>query len=72
MALGGASPERLAQRAIANLAGASRAEAGIILVDRRGRIAYAHNAESMQVATFEPAVGIRHFWVAPIAQIRRP
>ncbi len=51
---------------------ATGAEAGIILVDRRGRIGYAHNAASMQVARYDPVGGIQHLWLDPIATARRP
>jgi isoaspartyl peptidase/L-asparaginase-like protein (Ntn-hydrolase superfamily) len=51
---------------------ATGAEAGIILIDRRGRIGYAHNAASMQVARYDWAGGLRHLWLKPIATARRP
>lgn len=61
------SPREVAREAIAGMIEAAGAEAGIIIVDRRGRIGYAHNAASMQVARYDAAGGIRHLWLAPIA-----
>jgi isoaspartyl peptidase/L-asparaginase-like protein (Ntn-hydrolase superfamily) len=51
---------------------ATGAEAGIILIDVRGRIGYAHNSASMQVARYDRAGGLRHLWLAPIATALRP
>lgn len=68
----GAAPDVLARRAIAGLIAAVSAEAGVILVDRRGRIGFAHNAASMQVAAFDPRHGLRHLWVAPTYAPRTP
>jgi beta-aspartyl-peptidase (threonine type) len=72
LALAGGAPDAIARDAIAGLIDATGAEAGIIIVDRRGRIGYAHNAASMQVASFDPARGLRHLWLRPIATARRP
>lgn len=72
LALAGGSPHVIARDAIAEMIDATGAEAGIIIVDRRGRIGYAHNAVSMQVASFDPVGGLRHLWVRPIATARRP
>jgi L-asparaginase / beta-aspartyl-peptidase len=72
LALDGASPERVARRAIADLIAAAGAEAGVVVVDRRGRVGSAHNAAMMEVATFDGASGLRHLRVAPIAPVRRP
>ena len=66
------APNAVARDAIAEMIDATGAEAGIIIVDRRGRIGYAHNAPSMQVASFDPARGLRHLWLKPIATARRP
>jgi beta-aspartyl-peptidase (threonine type) len=66
-----ASPQAVAREAIIEMIDATGAEAGIILVDRRGRIGYAHNAASMQVARFDPAGGVQHLWLAPVATARR-
>jgi L-asparaginase / beta-aspartyl-peptidase len=67
LALGDASPQVVAREAILEMIDATGAEAGIILIDRRGRIGYAHNAASMQVARYDPAGGVQHLWLAPIA-----
>jgi len=71
LALDGGAPEAIARHAIAEIIDATGSEAGIIVVDRRGRIGYAHNAASMQVASFDAARGIRHLWLRPIATARR-
>jgi L-asparaginase / beta-aspartyl-peptidase len=71
LALADGLPRPVAREAIAEMIDATGAEAGIILVDRRGRIGYAHNAASMQVARYDPAGGIRHLWLEPIATVRR-
>jgi beta-aspartyl-peptidase (threonine type) len=54
------SPSRAAGAAIKLLERATGWEAGVIVVDKRGRVGYAHNAQAMDVATFTPADGIRH------------
>jgi beta-aspartyl-peptidase (threonine type) len=72
LALADGSPQAVAREAIAEMIDSTGAEAGIILVDRRGRIGYAHNAASMQVARYDPAGGVQHLWLAPIATARRP
>jgi L-asparaginase / beta-aspartyl-peptidase len=61
------SPQAVAREAIDEMIEATGAEAGIIIVDRRGRIGYAHNAASMQVARYDVAGGMRHLWLKPIA-----
>jgi beta-aspartyl-peptidase (threonine type) len=71
LALDGAPPQAAAREAILEMIDATRAEAGVILVDRRGRIGYAHNAASMQVARYDPAGGLQHLWLEPIARTRR-
>ncbi|HZC45177.1 MAG TPA: isoaspartyl peptidase/L-asparaginase, partial [Candidatus Acidoferrum sp.] len=70
LADGGA--QAVARAAILEMIDATGAEAGVILVDRRGRIGYAHNAASMQVARYDAARGLSHLWLAPIATARRP
>ncbi|MGB8683097.1 MAG: isoaspartyl peptidase/L-asparaginase, partial [Candidatus Binatus sp.] len=70
LALADASPQAVAREAILEMIDATGAEAGVILVDRRGRIGYAHNAASMQVARYDPAAGVQHLWLAPIASAR--
>src|SRR5271154_5883617 len=72
LALADASPQVVACEAILEMIDATGAEAGIILVDRRGRIGYAHNAASMQVAKYDPVGGLSHLWLEPIAAARRP
>ncbi len=72
LALDGVPPERIARHAIADLISAAGAEAGLVLVDRRGRIAYAHNAAIMEIAMFDGKSGVCHERVAPIAAARRP
>jgi len=72
LALADGAPQAVAREAIAEMIDATGAEAGIILIDRRGRIGYAHNAASMQVARYDPARGVEHLWLEPIATARRP
>ncbi len=72
LALADGSPRPVAREAIAEMIDATGAKAGIILIDWRGRIGYAHNAASMQVARYDRAGGLRHLWLAPIATARRP
>jgi L-asparaginase / beta-aspartyl-peptidase len=71
LALADGSPQAVAREAIAEMIDATGAEAGIILVDRRGRVGYAHNAATMQVARYDPAGGVQHLWLEPIATARR-
>ncbi len=71
-ALAGAPPGRVAPVIIARLIAPQGCEAGIILIDRKGRIGYAHNAESMEVGTFHAQSGIAHAWARPIAGKARP
>ncbi len=72
LALADGSPRAVAREAIAEMIDATGAEAGIVLVDRRGRIGYAHNAASMQVARYDPAGGVQLLWLEPIATARHP
>jgi beta-aspartyl-peptidase (threonine type) len=72
LALADAAPQAVAREAIGEMIDATGAEAGIILIDRRGRIGYAHNAASMQVARYDSVGGLQHLWLAPIATARRP
>jgi L-asparaginase / beta-aspartyl-peptidase len=72
LALADASPSAVAREAILEMIDATGAEAGVILVDRRGRIGYAHNAASMQVARYDPVGGLNHMWLEPIAKTHRP
>jgi len=64
--LNSGEPARIARSAIAQLGRDTGAEAGIILLDRRGRIGFAHNAGAMEVASFDPEHGLRHYWPAPV------
>lgn len=70
LALAEDPPTEVARAAIAELIDSTGAEAGIILVDRRGRIGYAHNAASMQVGIFDAKGAIRHLCVPPIPNRR--
>jgi beta-aspartyl-peptidase (threonine type) len=53
------TPARAASAAIETLERATGGEAGVIVVDQRGRLGYAHNAQAMDIATFTPAEGIK-------------
>lgn len=70
MAMAEASPPRVAQEAIEELIDSTSAEAGIILVDRKARMGYAHNAATMQVGTYDSARGLQHLWLDPIGKHR--
>jgi len=65
------SAPQAARNAIAGISQTAGAEAGIILVDRRGRIGYAHNA-AMEVATFDPAHGLCHLRSPATGPARQP
>ena len=56
-AIGKSDLTRIARRKITELIAPQDSEAGIILVDRRGRIGYAHNAETMEVGIFQSTRG---------------
>ncbi len=60
------SPAEAAPLAIAHLHRITTGEAGIILVDRRGRLGYAHNALAMEIATFSQTDGIHHHFAPSI------
>jgi beta-aspartyl-peptidase (threonine type) len=60
----GQTPTKAAQSSIEHLIAAQGAEAGIILIDARGRVGWAHNAQSMEVAIFHSAKGISHLRAA--------
>jgi len=66
-ALARSDPGSTAERAIASLTASLGAVAGIVIVDRRGRIGYAHNAESMEVGIYDWRAGLRHIWAEPLA-----
>lgn len=54
------TPMRAAARSIAQLKNLSGAEAGLIMVDRAGRLGYAHNARAMEIAYYSAATGLHH------------
>jgi len=54
------TPGRAASLAIRSMQATAGGEAGVIVVDKRGRVGYAHNAQAMDVATFTADEGIRH------------
>jgi len=56
----------VARGAIAELARRTERQAGIIVVDYRGRFGFAHNAGAMEVASFDPVHGLHHYWPDPI------
>jgi isoaspartyl peptidase/L-asparaginase-like protein (Ntn-hydrolase superfamily) len=59
-------PRAVADRAIGELAALTGGQAGIVVIDRRGRLGYAHNAEVMDVAMFDAAGGFEYRWAAPL------
>ena len=65
-AIGRGEPRAVAERAIAGLAAATGGQAGLILIDRQGRLGYAHNAEVMDVAMFGGARRFEYRWAAPL------
>jgi beta-aspartyl-peptidase (threonine type) len=69
--LGETDPTAIARRRIAGLIASQEREAGIIIVDHRGRVGYAHNAETMEVAIFDATGAIRHERVGPIISQRK-
>jgi beta-aspartyl-peptidase (threonine type) len=54
------TPARAAQAVIEAMELKIGGEAGLIVVDKQGRVGYAHNAQAMDVAIFTPAEGISH------------
>jgi L-asparaginase / beta-aspartyl-peptidase len=54
------TPARAAAMALKTMELTAGGEAGVIVVDKRGRVGWAHNAQAMDVATFAPMQGIRH------------
>ncbi len=69
-ALGRRSPHEAASRMVAGALSPLGAQGGIIMVDRRGRIGFAHNAESMQVGAYQPGAGLRHHQAEPVSILR--
>lgn len=53
------TPARAAIAGIQSLERTTAGEAGVILVDKRGRLGYAHNAQAMDIAVFTPAEGLK-------------
>jgi beta-aspartyl-peptidase (threonine type) len=70
-ALGKSDLTRIARMKIAELIAPQKSEAGIILVDRKGHIGHAHNAETMEVGIFQSG-SIRHERSAPMPPTRKP
>jgi beta-aspartyl-peptidase (threonine type) len=64
--LGRGEPRVAAERAIAELAAMTGGQAGIVMIDRRGRIGFAHNAEVMDVAMFDAVGGFEYRWAAAL------
>jgi L-asparaginase / beta-aspartyl-peptidase len=60
------SPLEAASRIVTGALSPLGAQGGIIMVDRRGRIGFAHNAESMQVGAYQPGGGVRHLQAEPV------
>jgi beta-aspartyl-peptidase (threonine type) len=61
-----------AERAIAIVAAATAAQAGVIVVDSVGGLGYAHNAEVMEMALFHPIDGFTHRALEPFAPRTAP
>jgi isoaspartyl peptidase/L-asparaginase-like protein (Ntn-hydrolase superfamily) len=59
-------PRAVAERAIAELAALIGGQAGVVVIDRRGRFGYAHNAQVMDVAMFDATGGFEYRWAAPL------
>jgi beta-aspartyl-peptidase (threonine type) len=55
-----ADPPLAAQRVIAALRDATAAEAGLIMIDRRGRVGFAHNTAAMEIAMLDATGSLRH------------
>jgi beta-aspartyl-peptidase (threonine type) len=60
LALSRASAQEAAATRITNLFAETGAEAGIVMVDVHGHFGFAHNAQAMEVAMFDPVGGVRH------------
>jgi L-asparaginase / beta-aspartyl-peptidase len=70
-ALSHGDPQDVARRAIADCAAQTGGKAGVIIVDKRGRLGFAHNAEAMDVATFDAKNGVIYRWVEPLRDGRQ-
>lgn len=62
------SAQKAAVRAIDDLFIATGGEAGLVMVDSRGRFGYAHNAQAMEIALFASPGDIRYLVLEPIAK----
>ena len=71
-ALRTSDPMRIARRKIAELIAPQGREAGVILVDRKGCIGFAHNADTMEVGIFDSTGRLRHEYTAPMPMARKP
>jgi beta-aspartyl-peptidase (threonine type) len=60
LGLARANAQESAASRITGLFAETGAEAGIIMVDEHGRFGFAHNAQAMEVAMFDPVGGVRH------------
>ncbi len=54
------TPGRAAVTGIKTMEVTAGGEAGVIVVDKRGRVGFAHNAQAMDIATYIPGQGMRH------------
>jgi L-asparaginase / beta-aspartyl-peptidase len=66
IALARASAQEAAARAIDLMYAATGRDAGVITVNSAGRFGYAHNAQAMEIAMFDPLNGVRHLIVEPL------
>ena len=69
-ALSHSDPQNVARQTIADCAARTDGKAGVIIVDKRGRLGFAHNAEVMDVATFDAKNGVTYRWVEPLREAR--
>lgn len=66
------SAAEVAANVISHMSRDCAGEAGIILVDARGRFGTAHNAAAMEIATFDPAGGTHYLLARRVDKSRRP
>jgi beta-aspartyl-peptidase (threonine type) len=69
--MGRQPPQTAAVAAIERFAESTGRDAGIIMLDKRGRFGYAHNADAMEVATYHPQTGLQHHLAPNLARSRR-
>ncbi|HYA36460.1 MAG TPA: isoaspartyl peptidase/L-asparaginase [Candidatus Binataceae bacterium] len=69
--LGKRDPNAAAETAIRELIVPLKAEAGIVVLNAKGAIGFAHNASAMQVGVYQPANGFRVEWSKPIVDVRK-